>query len=598
MASRQPITVLALDFGTTSTTMAYDSVDGTRETDPRDVNHIEGWPFNSAKNHDLDAPKVRSAVAYGPDGSITWGRTMADNATQISWLKLLLLKPEDLPPHLRDSKHLNDAREKVAKLKKTPVEVVSDYLHHVWHHALTKIKEARGDSFLKARPIHIVVTIPAIWPDYAQHAMEQAIRRAGMLDPWPGSQCPPPTFRFISEPEAAAMATVASIRKYDNLKDVSFVVVDLGGATADLISFQSINQQCDLKEILEGDGGMCGAIAFDEAYITRIAQKLADAGLKPWEKLYEKERQDLRREWEILFKRTFTATEAKRSHLMDVKRKSSNRKIPLYFEPEDLDAIFKAKYDEVHQLIEKQVQGIRKATKEYPKFIFLVGGFGQCPYIFENLQAAYEGKVEVRKEEGRAPWTAVVRGAVMAGLENKPGAMKVLSRIARYSYCWVIAEVFDKNRHHPDDKRWDPVRGKFMAEEQAVWFVKRGESLKTKEPLNLEYTQVFASEDHKGVQTFTEDIYRSLEHNPPIRKAELVDIKQEEDGGTPSGIEKFAAIQITTPCPVEDLPRAKGAQRHYRLDYRVTVTVIGARLQLTAWWRDREIGKLIFSESA
>lgn len=55
---------------------------------------------------------------------------------------------------------------------------------------------------------HIVITLPAIWPDYARNRMREAAEQAGMLSARVAGET---TLSFISEPKAAALATLSDM---------------------------------------------------------------------------------------------------------------------------------------------------------------------------------------------------------------------------------------------------------------------------------------------------------------------------------------------------------------------------------------------------
>jgi hypothetical protein len=50
--------------------------------------------------------------------------------------------------------------------------------------------------------VHLVVTLPAIWPHYVRSRMTEALGHAGLLEITRAGQT---TLTFISEPEAAAL---------------------------------------------------------------------------------------------------------------------------------------------------------------------------------------------------------------------------------------------------------------------------------------------------------------------------------------------------------------------------------------------------------
>lgn len=76
----------------------------------------------------------------------------------------------------------------------------------------------------------IIVTLPAIWPHYAQLRMREAIDDAGILDTKSAGK---PTLSFTSEPEAAALASLEDLMGRVELNvsfwpaDSTVLVVDL-----------------------------------------------------------------------------------------------------------------------------------------------------------------------------------------------------------------------------------------------------------------------------------------------------------------------------------------------------------------------------------
>jgi hypothetical protein len=80
------------------------------------------------------------------------------------------------------------------------------------------------------RPFHVVITVSAIWQDYAVQRIKLALNQASILAKRPG--CANNTHTFVSEPEAAALAVIEGHKKYDTLKPgETFVIADLGGGT-------------------------------------------------------------------------------------------------------------------------------------------------------------------------------------------------------------------------------------------------------------------------------------------------------------------------------------------------------------------------------
>lgn len=156
-----------------------------------------------------------------------WGYDIPLDADPIRWFKLLLVKDEDLTKELRNSEPLVHARKFVDETEKKPVELIADYLRALFEHTLYVIRKARGQSVLDALRFHVVITVPAIWQDYARQDMEQAAEMAGIMDSRPAGQT---KLTFAPEPEAAALSTLYESGRNLNKGDV-FVICDAGGGT-------------------------------------------------------------------------------------------------------------------------------------------------------------------------------------------------------------------------------------------------------------------------------------------------------------------------------------------------------------------------------
>lgn len=162
-----------------------------------------------------------------------WGFKITAEVETIEWFKLLLLNDKDLQSHLQDSAHLNDAKQLLDKIGKTAVQVVGEYLKVMWRHTLNQISNAKGQELINGMPIHVVLTVPAIWTDYARKRMREAAALAGIFEHRVAGQTILP---FISEPEAAAVATIPELENRGDLQvGDSFVVVDAGGGTVYVI---------------------------------------------------------------------------------------------------------------------------------------------------------------------------------------------------------------------------------------------------------------------------------------------------------------------------------------------------------------------------
>ncbi|KAI0457938.1 hypothetical protein F5B21DRAFT_512378 [Xylaria acuta] len=600
--NRNGVIVIGIDFGTTFTGVAYDYVKSGNQS-PSDITPlpITLWPASGYGEANADCPKVPSRIAYPLGGKMTWGQQASDEqGTAILWSKLLLLDEHDLQPHLGNSNHIKQARRSVGNTGKDIVTVISDYLSGVWEHALEVIIRARGRQFVGAHPFHVVVTVPAIWQDYAVQRMERALKKAGILNKRPG--CPDTTHAFLSEPEAAALAAIYGHNKYDALEPgQTFVIADLGGGTVDLVSLRvkATQPQLVLEEVVEGEGALCGATFLDQAFLVCLEKKVqqkkqTDRNLKSWQQMHEEERKrivDI--VWEKGIKRNYY--DGQPGHRIDLGAQG-NRRPDVLLDPGDLNNIFDFVFGKISGLIEGQVKAMKKKTGNLPEFIVLNGGFGRCEYIYRKLHLQYENRIEILFEASDRPWTAVARGAVLSGAAHVNDQAQVQSHVSRYSYGWAKLEDFNHRIHDVEDLEMDELTGRCVARDQMEWIIMRGESVKTRSPRIYEYERYFEA-DEVGFVSFSEPIYRSSLRKPPKRMAEnegkeLILNRRSE----PAEFQELAIINMKTPVPVEQLPKRGGTGFPHRLlIYRVEVNVSGACLVIKATSLGKEIGEKIIS---
>lgn len=189
--------------------------------------------------------KVPSAMQFSDSDDLqieSWGNRALHDPSSLKWFKLLLLKEEDLSDEIRDSEHLQEARDQLEELEVTAEEVIGQYLKQLWEASLKKVKARILDETVDMSRFHVVVTLPAICqsshvpvkhdhcegyrcgaytdaqfvfagPEYAKQGMKAAVRFAGILKDRPGVSRT--VVSFISEPEAAALASMDRLNHLD-----------------------------------------------------------------------------------------------------------------------------------------------------------------------------------------------------------------------------------------------------------------------------------------------------------------------------------------------------------------------------------------------
>lgn len=185
------------------------------------INLVTSWP---GTGH--EAGKAPTELSYENDRP-EWGYMVPADADPIRWFKLLLLRQEDLSEELKGSEFLLRGRKMLRESNKTATDLIADYLGALWRHILDTIHKARGKSVIDALTFHVVITVPAIWKDYARQGMEEAARKSGICDT---RLAGPTTLAFAPEPEAAALASLCESGRSISPGDV-YVICDAGGGT-------------------------------------------------------------------------------------------------------------------------------------------------------------------------------------------------------------------------------------------------------------------------------------------------------------------------------------------------------------------------------
>ncbi|RFN53030.1 hypothetical protein FIE12Z_2613 [Fusarium flagelliforme] len=211
MTANQPThdeIIIGIDFGTT-----YSGIAWAYSREPDEIELVTSW--EAELNHCSDVEKAPTQLLYSTTSDTSWGYSIPVDKDAIKWFKLLLLDEQDISTEMSDSSQLQHTKNLLRVLEKDPVDVVGCFLRKIWNHAIDSIRRSVGLELLQKSRFHVVITLPAMWPPYAQQRMKQAARSSGILD---ARRCGETTLRFISEPEAAALATIKDLSKRSTMK--------------------------------------------------------------------------------------------------------------------------------------------------------------------------------------------------------------------------------------------------------------------------------------------------------------------------------------------------------------------------------------------
>lgn len=401
---------------------------------------------------------------------------------------------------------------------KTATDAAADFLIVMHETIQGELIKRFGEPFVNQADIAYILTVPAVWSDAAKQATIRAAQQAGL------GQCS----HMISEPEAAAVYALSTMKGSGLQVGDVYIILDAGGGTVDLITYQVVNlQPLKFKEIVPGTGALCGSAMLNLRFETFVSNRL---GAQRFQKL----QREKPRAWAVAHeffenyvKRNFTPS--KNVHGLD----EDEFAIPFPGIPDDTAArlesgfllvtsaeiaeIFRPILQKIIALVEHQrVQAFNAGAPA--KGVIMVGGFCQSPYLYSCLKQRFTDGIDLPPQYREAgqddfdmeldvppsydqvvmysrstlptrpssnlpltilqpanAWTAVVRGAVLRGLENKD---LVSSRKARRYYGTVVAQPWDARIHDPKDKFWDDLLEGWYADNQMMWFVKKGETIR------------------------------------------------------------------------------------------------------------------------
>ncbi|KAK3616102.1 hypothetical protein LTR22_027182 [Elasticomyces elasticus] len=496
--------VVGIDFGTTFSGVA--AAYSANPESPDEISIIKTWPGGN----NITSDKVPSEVAYGSrqtgapvsqsgrlgsaDPFNFNGLKKALDTTQsnrLRCLKLFLDPSQAIPDYVS----LPDTQRQLVGCGKAVDTVVAEYLRALFTHTKDILGRRYGQQFVASTKLTVVLTVPAVWSDAAKNATSKAAEAAGMGD----------DIRMISEPEAAAVYTLQAIQPNHLKVGHSFVVIDAGGGTVDLISY-SIRQlkPLRLEELAKGSGGFCGAAFLNVRFEQFVSNKL---GAETFAEIRDKKPKS----WLVALKYFEEHVKRNFDPEDDLEFNIAFPGVPdnadagieggfLVMDSSEVTAIFRPIVADIISLIEGQINQLQSFGLKVNGLV-LVGGFGQSECLLKCLKGNFSrGASSIEILQPVNAWTAVVRGAVLRGLE---GSEMVTNRKARRHYGVEYREPFQAGRHPNSCKQWDNIEERWVAANRMEWFIKKGQTVSSTEPVLFDF---YVSFDAGHSRTLTEEL--------------------------------------------------------------------------------------------
>ena len=462
--------LVAIDFGTTYSAIAWTQ---TRRPEVQEV--INQWPTPfSQGNEGVSSDKVPTEIRYEDDGTFKWGSEILDSQPRHQLFKLELDESKRYKQtHL--SQNLTDPRGLPPGYEKSAEQLISDYLTGLRKHIELILRKKIPETALVSTPIEYLVAVPAVWTDNAKAKTKAAAERAGMGK-----------VHMVAEPEAGAVYALHALHPHTIKIGDTFMLVDAGGGTVDVITYKVDELQPMLKisEVTSGAGALCGSSFINRLFQENIKSRLS--GNRNWDDDILEEATE---RFESVIKRTFADVDIEEfqvpvSGLRD-NQALGIRRGKLRMVGTEVKEFFKPVVEETIKLIQDQIVAIGHSATT----IVLVGGFGQSHYLRSQIQAAVGNSKVMHSPQS---WTAVVRGALMMGLASSSSTyqgVRIASRKARKHYGFAWHTKHNKKKHDTSKKFWSPFEGEFRIYVMN-WFLNKNDVVHEHRPL----CQVFSKE--------------------------------------------------------------------------------------------------------
>ncbi|KAK7985771.1 hypothetical protein PG988_003393 [Apiospora saccharicola] len=455
--------VIALDFGTTFSGVAYCFNNPGKKPDPQCIND---WPGLEGYSQ----PKVPTVVSYGGgegggDADFKWGGQVDPRAVSgnVARVKLLLDPTQQKPVYLPRASRKTDLKE-LTKVGKQPVDVAADFMQAIYRHAMNKIKDRVPKDYFDMCQKQYVLTVPAVWSDKARDltlkaSSHNAAKRAEIHP-----------VRMVTEPEAAAIYTLHMQERALKPGD-AFVLCDCGGGTVDLTTYEVKETEPYLRlgEAVEGSGGIAGSLMLNDKFAELVKEVV---GEEQWITLRETPGwAKAAIEWDRVIKPGFRGN-LKEEHFIMFPQANLDDDEEVRLKDNcwtmtgaEVKSIFDPVIKDILRFVDDQIKSARlKRAGEDVTGILLVGGFGSSQYLKGEIEKSFPTVQVIQPDDA---WAAIVKGAVLTKLQTKLAPVVVSTQAVRHYGVCAMSE-------------WDSVIDKDQPREfnKMTWYIYKGEELK------------------------------------------------------------------------------------------------------------------------
>ncbi|KOC14413.1 hypothetical protein AFLA70_335g001231 [Aspergillus flavus AF70] len=521
----------------------------------------------------MTSEKVPTEVAYeyGESGpTCLWGFQIYDSMPRTQWIKLGFAADQKLGLASRLFFNYHDCRRIPEPYHSSCESVATDYLRCLYKHIIESLKSKIGSSF-DSMSLEFILTVPAMWPDKAKMTTLHCAEKAGF-----GGNG---TIRLISEPEAAAMHALNVSNPHGLEVGDTVVLCDAGGGTVDLITFSIVEREPNLRlEEASGDGSLCGS-----TFLNRLFERFLESRLSSVPGWGRDTLDEAMQRFEMVIKRTFCG-DVTQDSMIPVPGIADDSAAHIHrgrlrVSGQEMADLFKPILEEIHHLVDNQV----KTSKKRVKALFLVGGFGQSPYLRRYLRDALPQDMEVL-----APvdgWTAVVRGALMKSLgEISPLATKALveSRVARKHYGMIYQTKYEKDIHDRKKRYWSDFHGHYRIQVME-WFIQKGDEIKEAEPIKTTWHQhrLLSDGNFDSIHVTLYELDTPVEKKPSL----YFDRRIKKHAVLNPNLDAIEKARIPVRLGQDD-------EEYYEVHFQIHATYFSAHCEYALWYEGKDHGSV------
>ncbi|KAG8720502.1 hypothetical protein FRC09_009456 [Ceratobasidium sp. 395] len=319
--------------------------------------------------------------------------------------------------------------------------IYTDFLRYMFEHTKSffqkEVFEGKQVWEKHSNSMEVVITHPNGWGIYEQTKLRTAAIRAGLVPERDSTS----RIKFLSEAEASVHFCINSMNLQTLVEPESkLLVCDAGGSTVDTTVYNvtSTDPKLKLEEIKASACIQAGSIFVDKPAEIFIRTKLERAEIiRDDVDEYTKTGAN---EFRTKVKPEYTGYNETMS--IAVGRKSFNRPHinvtngRMRLQGSDIKAFFDPCVDQIVRVVKSQAQDVTSPRKH----VFLVGGFGDSPYLQKSLREGLGGlkQLTTNNQPGAK---AVADGAVIWAIDQS-----VVARATRYSFGVPVAVRHNRGR--------------------------------------------------------------------------------------------------------------------------------------------------------